>query len=80
MNYWRDLKFEDKPWIPDLRNLFKSLMRKKKYKYDCQFDWIQIKLQKTIKVAGSRHESQIIIEKLKRKDKDLEKKYKTISN
>ena len=55
-------------------------MRKKKYKYDCQFDWIQIKLQKTIKVAGGRHESQIIIEKLKRKDKDLEKKYQTISN
>lgn len=40
LNYWRSLNFEDKPWISDLKRLFKKLLQKKGLDPEGKFDWV----------------------------------------
>ena len=47
LQYCRNLKFEDKPCLADIRKLFKNLMKKEGYQYDYQFDWVIKKQEKS---------------------------------
>lgn len=75
--YCRNLQFEDKPCISDLRKLFKHLMKKENYEYDYKFDWI-IKKQrhKEIGVTSQEDYKKKLLEKLEDPYKKRKKKSK----
>ena len=71
--YCRNLQFEDKPCISDLRKLFKHLMKKKEYEYDYKFDWI-LRKQKHKEIGNNTEDyKKKLLEKLE-EDKNMKKR------
>ena len=64
--YCRNLQFEDKPCISDLRKLFKHLMKKEGYEYDYQFDWI-VKKARIKEITPAEDYKKKLMEKLEEK-------------
>ena len=54
LNYFRGLKFEEKPDIGYLRKLFKDLFYRMGYEYDFVFDWMVKKQQPSGAVGQAR--------------------------
>ena len=67
--YCRNLQFEDKPWISDLRKLFKHLMKKQGFEYDYKFDWILRKARVKEITPEPEDYKKKLLEKLEGKDK-----------